>query len=64
MDMLNLRGDAEARVIEGQMTQCCGSLEEMKSVVGQMEEGEVGFDQAVTNEQNQLAEGQLGGDNA
>ena len=50
MDMLNLRGDAEARVIEGWMTQCCGSLEEMKSVVGQMEEGEVGFDQAVTNE--------------
>lgn len=34
MDMLNLRGDAEAGVIEGWMTQCCGSLEERKSVVG------------------------------
>ena len=34
MNMLNLRGDAEASVIEGWMTQCYGSLEERKSVVG------------------------------
>lgn len=34
MDMLNLRRDAEAGVIEGWLTQCFGILEERKNVVG------------------------------
>lgn len=50
MDKLNLRGDTEPDVIEGWMTQCGGSSEERKNVVGQIEEEEVGSDLAVTNE--------------